>query len=189
MKNETPIVINEEHLGGDATEAQARAMVRILEARGYDIAYGVPTGYGENANQIPDAEWMEVLNLACNTKAQTAPAQSGQHTPGPWTHGLAFDEKTIVVGPATKDSEGGSDIWMVSLLTKPDKINTPASIAEVEANASLIAAAPDLLAALERLQKQMRDGYADHKADWTELDSDAYEAASAALAKAKGGDK
>lgn len=67
MKNEYPIVINEEHLGGSATEAQARAAVRILSERGYDVEYGVPTGYGQNANQVPDSEWLEVLSLACNS--------------------------------------------------------------------------------------------------------------------------
>ena len=66
MKNEHPIVINEEHLGSIATEAQAREVVRILATRGYDVEYGVPTGYGDNANQIPDSEWLEVLTLACN---------------------------------------------------------------------------------------------------------------------------
>jgi hypothetical protein len=66
MKNDTPIVINEEHLGGISTEEQAREVVRILAGRGYDIEYGVPSGYGLNANQIPDNEWMEVLDLACS---------------------------------------------------------------------------------------------------------------------------
>jgi hypothetical protein len=78
MKNAVPIVINEEYLGGNSTREQAVRVVEILTERGYDVSYGVPTGYGENAQQIPDSEWNEVLTLACNTiNADTAPAQAG----------------------------------------------------------------------------------------------------------------
>jgi hypothetical protein len=85
IKNEHPIVINEEHLGSIATELQAREVVRILTERGYDVSYGVPTGYAENANQIPDSEWLDVLNIACNSKAGAAPAPAG---PNPATDAL-----------------------------------------------------------------------------------------------------
>ena len=60
------------------------------------------------------------------------------HTPGPWTTGSALDEKAClsrgeyIVFPLPEDSE-------------------------IEANARLIAAAPDLLAALRALVGQVKE--------------------------------
>lgn len=52
--------LNEEHLGGNSTKTQAVAMVVKLRGRGYEVEYGQPSR-GENLNEIPDAEWQEVL--------------------------------------------------------------------------------------------------------------------------------
>lgn len=113
-----------------------------------------------------------------------------QHTPGPWhTPGEVF--KPMNYGRPRSEyhnpeayraigiGNGASHIGYVSVTGC-----VPES--EAQANARLIAAAPDLLQALQRLQKQIRDKYADHGLDWTENDSDAYEQASAAIARATG---
>jgi hypothetical protein len=140
MKNAVPIVINEEYLGGNSTREQAVRVVEILTERGYDVSYGVPTGYGENAQQIPDSEWNEVLNLACNTiNADTAPAQAGGHTPGLWT----IHEPEAKAGELVEhtvrlaDDTGNLTLGFVCV-----------DIPEGRSNARLIASAPALLAAL-----------------------------------------
>lgn len=57
--------INEEHLGPVATETDARRMVELLTARGYNVEYtpcrGSSSGDGEDA--FPDDVWFECLAL------------------------------------------------------------------------------------------------------------------------------
>jgi len=55
--------INVEMLGSDATEAQARKMVDILQDMGYDVEFTADCGcinYGSD-DEIPDDVWNEVL--------------------------------------------------------------------------------------------------------------------------------
>lgn len=80
-----------------------------------------------------------------------------KHTPGPWIYGQAVNGKEFVVGPSTHDSEGGHEIAYVAHVTRPDPICTPESHATVEANARLIAAAPELLAACQALLAEAND--------------------------------
>ena len=85
------------------------------------------------------------------TKADAAPAK-GQHTPGPWytRHGQVSSE----------NSAHGCTIANCNRTAKgiPD--------AEVEANARLIAFAPDLLAALARSARNFADILDNHPAVW-----------------------
>lgn len=78
-----------------------------------------------------------------------------KYTPGPWIRGDLFDGKTIVVGTSVHDSEGGHDIWGVCLLTRPADICTEESKREVDANATLIASAPELLDVAKMLLNQV----------------------------------
>lgn len=72
-----------------------------------------------------------------------------EHTPGPWT----------ISGPSKPDNVGGRD-WAVvdgNLLIVAEAFEVPARAVTfpAEANARLIAAAPDLLEAARKLHKQI----------------------------------
>ena len=70
-----------------------------------------------------------------------------EHTPGPWKYSDAYHESQVDIREA-----GGKRI-AVAVCDFP---RTPATM---EANAHLIAAAPELLAALEEVVELLRDGY------------------------------
>ena len=88
-----------------------------------------------------------------------------KHTPGPW-----------------EASEGyPSDVWHVDMPNRTLSVSVSRHetddmpVEEVQANARLIAAAPDLLAALERIA-------------WTECGAFSVQIARDAIVKAKGGE-
>lgn len=87
-----------------------------------------------------------------------------KHTPGPWTTGRAIN--TV-------------DIGKFSFIC-PFGANSADQVAEIKANARLISAAPDLLAALEAIVKMISPYSGQGRMD-TEIS-----AAHAAIAKAKG---
>jgi hypothetical protein len=100
----------------------------------------------------------------------------GGHTPGPWR----VDGKWNVRGPEPRDSR-------VAI------VDAMASFAECQANARLIAAAPALLAALQRLLARAEADYISHWEDTIATsEAEAYEdeliVARAALAAARGVD-
>jgi hypothetical protein len=112
--------------------------------------------------------------------ARNETADQSQHTPGPW-----FVAGREIHDRSTEYSETGARIG-----------NTPNSIAEIhpvprgdaEANARLIAAAPELLAALEWCEKNLADialPLADKYGHCTSMKS-ALDRARAAIASAKG---
>lgn len=121
-------------------------------------------------DQAPD----EPLPADIHTSRNPAPAQ---HTPGPWTAQINQCHHAVL-------SLDGSDIALVR-----------ASDFDSEANARLIAGAPELLAALEPLAREVGK-YIDHcramnpavrhSGQGKELIA-IHEAARAAIAKAKGG--
>ncbi len=83
-----------------------------------------------------------------------------KHTPGPWFR-----------------MDNHSTVW------SDDKKSSPVCVmasADYEANANLIAAAPDLLEALEGMMKCFDDGVGEH---WN---ADELDAARSAIAKARG---
>ena len=89
---------------------------------------------------------------------------TAQHTPGPWLLDFGREDAAVHAGVTIASISDDAVAW--------------------QANAHLIAAAPDLLAAL-------RDLHACHRAfsgadNWTALDDDARAAAEAAIAKAEG---
>jgi hypothetical protein len=93
------------------------------------------------------------------------------HTPGPWVV-LSDDDRAVIVGNARTQSTPIVEILF-------DEIETFAPvIEEAIANARLIAAAPDLMAALERLVANLDEG---DFISTTRIDD-----ARAAIAKAKG---
>jgi hypothetical protein len=92
------------------------------------------------------------------------------HTPGPW-HVVPEAQSPWIVGDAEGDSIADCEPpgpWM--------------SEEEADANARLIAAAPDLLAALEACVDAMTDGGKCEIKKWL----DAFDLARLAIAKAKG---
>lgn len=110
-----------------------------------------------------------------------------RHTPGPWSVGQQIGAGSLrIIAP--KDTHGQftvAETW---------DIPTPDGMEAEEANARLIAAAPELLEALERLtEKVARANDLQHSRksrtipteDWSELYQLAAEAR-AAIAKAKG---
>jgi len=105
-----------------------------------------------------------------------------QHTPGPWSvAGESYNDHEAYVIEA-----GGRTIcWTASSL---DDAGIEVITAEDDANADLLAAAPDLLSALEILLKH--EGETELNAIGLELKTDALEKAickaKSAIAKAKG---
>ena len=96
---------------------------------------------------------------------------AAKHTPGPWTHEGQGDITGIEDGG---DIDGLVDVCSVYLRTAPGRH---------DANARLIAAAPDLLAALTDVIGWVPGGIAFH----TNAAFAAVERARAAIAKATGG--
>lgn len=86
------------------------------------------------------------------------------HTPGPWAVG---DKRGVWAGPVVMADSGRRGIAFVC--------------GESDANARLIAAAPDLLDAVEELLIYL--------ADWDDPDNDTCQRARAAVAKVKGESK
>lgn len=94
---------------------------------------------------------------------------SVKHTPGPWVVGVTVDR-----------THGDWPVFRLRGLEDPNPDG-----AEVQANANLIAAAPDLLAALEAMDRYFF--IEDHTEDGDpEAYRALYEQARAALAKARG---
>src|SRR3989337_294167 len=84
----------------------------------------------------------------------TATAAFNDHTPGPWKVLLNYDnriDETILGRHTIK----GADDYNVARVWELDEILDKPGL--TEANARLIAAAPDLLAALESLEKMTSD--------------------------------
>jgi len=94
---------------------------------------------------------------------------TSKHTPGPWIY---FSEAPAIMGLDTEDGTQSVEICIF-----PEWFDEYKS--EQWANAALIAAAPDLLEALEELNKIMEDGCG----VWT---IESQRRARAAIAKAKG---
>ena len=108
---------------------------------------------------------------------------SAGHTPGPWavwTFGAAkADPRHLAVGPEF----GGLAVADV-VACSAHGIYTAQTEATGQANAQLIAAAPELLAALQALGDAVQKFTNATPADWSELAQ-----ANAAIAQATGGDQ
>lgn len=110
---------------------------------------------------------------------------SGQHTPGPWEH-LGTDRVGPDYGVAIVGSNLGGLVGYA--LPWPTEIDS-GNFERVEANARLIAAAPDLLEALEWALAEIegRTRYTPNDIyEAMEQRENALEAAQAAIAKARG---
>lgn len=86
--------------------------------------------------------------LRASTEAQArVKRENAAHTPGPWTH---VYEDDAVDTDTMHGVQGPQKLWIATTYksgTTPLDLNSPEAEAEVAANARLIAAAPDLLAA------------------------------------------
>lgn len=110
---------------------------------------------------------------------------STKHTTGPWTID-AFNSGNVIairdgVSPSGKSYRDGRHQLLVARAWTSDSIDKPESHEEVEANARLIAAAPEMLAALEMVKTTC--GGAEN---WNGETRAFILAADAAIAKAKG---
>lgn len=99
-----------------------------------------------------------------------------KHTPGTWSDYYA---KLAPVGSVAVWSDQGGMVRRVALCGTHEGID----LDEAEANARLIAAAPDLLEALKELVAYATDGLGSLSDDWNVVKD-----ARAAIAKAEGGD-
>lgn len=105
-----------------------------------------------------------------------------KHTPGPWAVGRIGPEAAWIA-PAQPTSPG----FVASLCTSESFFAGPLAVAEVEANANLIAAAPDLLAALKAIAESSgRYDDPEHDADPIEHALVMRDIALGAIAKAEG---
>ncbi len=99
---------------------------------------------------------------------------SGQHTPGPWSvaDGRATGFKTASGGESILANARPTDDFFI---LKIAEMETNVSAAERAANARLIAAAPDMLAALLGVQQST---------EWSCMETDTQDAVLAAIANA-----
>lgn len=108
---------------------------------------------------------------------------SDKHTPGPWmlTESDRFDKEMVITTQHRLDESIGCICEMDVYFTGQIGI-------EQEANARLIAAAPDLLEAAQRFVEVMDESF-DHPDTASEIDklNKVADAARAAIAKATGG--
>lgn len=115
------------------------------------------------------------------TPTNTPDVREGGHTPGPW---MAAAGPSSVVGWPVVARPQGRSICNVSWQPKPATVSDEdyhAFYVEVQANGHLIAAAPDLLAALREML-EMGELFIPAK-----LESPGFKRARAALARATGG--
>lgn len=98
------------------------------------------------------------------------------HTPGPW---ITAGPHGIGIAPAAMPDERLAVVMAMDCeLTEEDMYGEDVPLASQVANARLISAAPDLLAACEELLIYL--------GDWDDMDNDTCAAARKAIAKAKG---
>lgn len=104
-----------------------------------------------------------------------------KHTHGPWIN-IAEDESGYPVISGPDDTDIAQILCPLSTSKGKDAGEL---LEEVIANKNLIAAAPDMLAALEAASAAMLTG----DGDWSHEETEAYDIIEAAIAKAKGGAK
>jgi hypothetical protein len=113
-----------------------------------------------------------------HTTSSAEPRPKQEHTPGPWA--VSMSDPTLVY---SKKPEG-TGRWVCSSISHPVRNR------EDEANARLIAAAPDLLAAAKRAEYELRDAVHIFKLDgmtsFAKAAEQAADFASKAIARAEG---
>jgi hypothetical protein len=107
----------------------------------------------------------------------------GQFTPGPWCVEDPMAPESLWVVQAGKESY---EWFAIAVCDMPDEDDHLFVSAEVHANARLIAAAPDLLAALQNLVSLQADAAFTPVDVWLARTSAHYSAAREAIAKATG---
>jgi hypothetical protein len=124
------------------------------------------------------------------TKATTT--QPAGHTPGPWYRmDMCYRDADRVSIEICTFNNDGLPSQRVATVNHCD-INPTQEVTEsVAANARLIAAAPDLLAALEKVSDALRllrneDNYLDPNWDYCAAATEAFDTARAAIARARG---
>lgn len=88
------------------------------------------------------------------TKSSPLERPVGRHTPGPW----ALGKHGVIVGGKANEYVNGSAQAQLAMVTLLNGTERDDPVAERDANAHLISAAPELLTALIEL----RDWYAEH---------------------------
>ena len=103
---------------------------------------------------------------------------NAQHTPGPWSIALSTDHTPAVTVPVHPSEGSGFVVAHINRLPRMGSV-----LGDADANAHLIAAAPDMMAALKAIDIEARDIDADGNII---LPSHVWDAARAAIAKAEG---
>lgn len=102
-----------------------------------------------------------------------------KHTPGPWIVGsYDFLDQQVYIDAPSGDPDIGYKSWEGVAIAYGCEESPSKGLEKAKANAMLIAAAPDLLEALERVMRGDGDDY--------QLDHHSYEIVRSAIAKAKG---
>jgi len=113
-------------------------------------------------------------------RAKFAEPTTASHTPGPWVAEHNNNEvQTRFVRHEEKSYATIAKVESIEVYTTPDSVRTHS---EVAANLNLIAAAPELLAALETALRHMEIEHGDRSGDF-----EAITGARAAIAKSRGG--
>jgi hypothetical protein len=121
--------------------------------------------------------WQRWLGTACfaGKKEETmATTTKAQHTPGPWNYGKAANSKYYVFG--------GDGLPVIV----PNASATNRPKPEMEANAQLIAAAPELLSALKQFKKLRGIPGKETTPEWHLAFKNTWAEMEAAIAKAEG---
>lgn len=137
--------------------------------------------YWHTSHSKPKKTWVKrgVVILA-TLEEITHPAVAG-HTPGPWEKQSSGSAKEWEV-----TADNGDKWYAVAVATANHLGSGTVSLESAECNANLIAAAPDLLAALEQIVHDWHSVHPSAQVPDQINDDKHWDAARAAIAKAKG---
>ena len=133
-----------------------------------------PASPAPNRAQVSQASTLIGAGLAGGVSLERLAMKTNQHTPGPWS--IYEGENNILV------IEGGDGNDVANIIGSD--LKNPEIVATTKADASLIASAPDLLAACKAVDDAWTGG---ENGDWRGALDRALGMARAAIAKAEGG--
>ena len=163
VNHDEPLVIFE--CGG--LSGTYRASTLLEDGQREPMSGGLYIDFGQGEG-LDAGQYAAALNFVAGVIVADSPEACPQpHTPGPWIYRPDLDRTdsrvTFRVGSDARDVQGPSDIGTQTAICS----NSSAlmSVAEAEANARLVAAAPELLEQLKHAREWVAKVSADHHGD------------------------